>query len=36
MLILGLLGVAQPVNPPNLYVYKHNSLGSPGKYLVSH
>ena len=29
-----LLGGAQPVIPPNLYslyVYEHNSLGSPGK-----
>ena len=25
-----LLGRAQPVIPPNLYVNKHNSLGSPG------
>ena len=26
-----LLGRAQPVIPPNLYVNEHNSLGSPGK-----
>ena len=28
-----LLGRAQPVIPPNLYLYvnEHNSLGSPGK-----
>ena len=26
-----LLGRAQPVIPPNLNVYEHNSLGSPGK-----
>ena len=25
-----LLGRAQPVIPPNLYVNEHNSLGSPG------
>ena len=26
----GLLGGAQPVIPPNLYVYEHYSLGSSG------
>ena len=29
---MGLLGGAQPVIPPNLYVYEHNSLGFPGNY----
>ena len=27
-----LLGRAQPVIPPNLYVNEHNSLGSPGNW----
>ena len=29
--VLNLLGRAQPVIPPNLYVNEHKSLGSPGK-----
>ena len=29
-----LLGGAQPVIPPNL-VYEHNSLGSPGKVILT-
>ena len=28
---LAILGGAQPVIPPNIYVYKHYSLGSPDK-----
>ena len=30
-----LLGRAQPVIPPNLYVNEHNSLGSSGKVISS-
>ena len=30
-----LLGRAQPVIPPNLYVNEHNSLGSSGKHAVA-
>ena len=29
-IVLCLLGRAQPVIPPNLYIYEHNSLGSSG------
>ena len=28
--VTNILGRAQPVIPPNLYVNEHNSLGSPG------
>ena len=30
-----LLGRAQPVIPPNLYVNEHNSLGFPGKVYIN-